>query len=156
MSTSTVYFLLPEIVVIAAAVLIYIAGAFLRTQKAWSLIALVGIILSMVCLCRQQSTANCGVLLNDGFTLYIRWLTLVLGLLLVLLNFRPLINGGTPEAIGSLLLVIAGHFGIQPILAQLKSDALPSDVMQSVTWIHDWLILIRNDVSWNDAMLLVP
>jgi hypothetical protein len=31
-----------------------------------------------------------------------------------------------------LLLVIAGHFGIQPILAQLKSDALPSDVMQSV------------------------
>jgi NADH-quinone oxidoreductase subunit N len=108
MSTSTVYFLLPEIVVIAAAVLIYIAGAFLRTQKAWSLIALVGIILSMVCLCRQQSTANCGVLLNDGFTLYIRWLTLVLGLLLVLLNFRPLINGGTPEAIGSLLLVIAG------------------------------------------------
>ncbi len=31
-----------------------------------------------------------------------------------------------------LLLVLAGHFGIQPILAQLKSDALPSDVMQSV------------------------
>ncbi len=31
-----------------------------------------------------------------------------------------------------LLLVLAGHFGIQPILVQLKSDALPSDVMQSV------------------------
>jgi hypothetical protein len=31
-----------------------------------------------------------------------------------------------------LLLVLAGHFGIQPILAQLKTDALPSDVMQSV------------------------
>jgi Domain of unknown function (DUF4149) len=31
-----------------------------------------------------------------------------------------------------LLLVLAGHFGIQPILAQLKSDALPNDVMQSV------------------------
>ena len=31
-----------------------------------------------------------------------------------------------------LLLVLAGHFGIQPILAQLKADALPSDVMQSV------------------------
>jgi hypothetical protein len=30
---------------------------------------------------------------------------------------------------------------------------MQSDVMQSVTWIHDWLILIRNDVSWNDAML---
>jgi len=31
-----------------------------------------------------------------------------------------------------LLLVLAGHFGIQPILAQLKSDAMPSDVMQSI------------------------
>ena len=31
-----------------------------------------------------------------------------------------------------LLLVLAGHFGIQPILAQLKTDALPNDVMQSV------------------------
>lgn len=31
-----------------------------------------------------------------------------------------------------LLLVFAGHFGIQPIIAQLKADALPNDVMQSV------------------------
>lgn len=31
-----------------------------------------------------------------------------------------------------LLLVLAGHFGIQPLLAQLKADALPADVMQSV------------------------
>ena len=31
-----------------------------------------------------------------------------------------------------LLLVLAGHFGIQPILAQLKNAALPNDVMQSV------------------------
>ncbi len=31
-----------------------------------------------------------------------------------------------------LLLILVGHFGIQPILAQLKTDALPNDVMQSV------------------------
>ncbi len=31
-----------------------------------------------------------------------------------------------------LVLVLAGHFGIQPLLAQLKTDALPNDVMQSV------------------------
>lgn len=31
-----------------------------------------------------------------------------------------------------LLLVLAGHFGIQPILAQLKANALPADVMQTV------------------------
>ena len=31
-----------------------------------------------------------------------------------------------------LLLVLAGHFGIQPVLAQLKADAFPADVMQTV------------------------
>ena len=31
-----------------------------------------------------------------------------------------------------LLLVLAEHFGIQPILAQLKTEALPSDVMHSI------------------------
>lgn len=31
-----------------------------------------------------------------------------------------------------LLLTLAGHFGIQPLLAQLKAQALPADVMQSV------------------------
>ena len=33
---------------------------------------------------------------------------------------------------GMLLLVIAGHFGIQPILAQIKADAMPADVMHSI------------------------
>ena len=32
----------------------------------------------------------------------------------------------------TLLLVLAEHFGIQPILAQLKADAMPSDVMHSI------------------------
>jgi hypothetical protein len=31
-----------------------------------------------------------------------------------------------------LLLAIAGHFGIAPVIAQLKEQALPSDVMHSV------------------------
>jgi len=31
-----------------------------------------------------------------------------------------------------LLLVLAGHFGVQPILTQLKADAMPSDVMHSI------------------------
>ena len=33
---------------------------------------------------------------------------------------------------GMLLLVLAGQFGIQPILAQLKADAMPADVMHSI------------------------
>ena len=31
-----------------------------------------------------------------------------------------------------LLLTLAGHFGIAPVIAQLKAQALPSDVMNSV------------------------
>jgi hypothetical protein len=31
-----------------------------------------------------------------------------------------------------LLLILAGHFGIQPLLAQLKANAFPNDVMQSM------------------------
>lgn len=31
-----------------------------------------------------------------------------------------------------LLLVLAGHFGIQPLLDGLKAQALPTDVMQSI------------------------
>lgn len=34
--------------------------------------------------------------------------------------------------VAMLLLTLAGHFGIQPILAKLKAQALPADVMQSV------------------------
>jgi hypothetical protein len=30
------------------------------------------------------------------------------------------------------VLVAAGHFGLQPLLAQLKADAWPRDVMESV------------------------
>lgn len=33
--------------------------------------------------------------------------------------------------LGMLVLTLAGHFGIQPILAQLKADALPRQVMES-------------------------
>ncbi|MBX3680589.1 DUF4149 domain-containing protein [Cognatazoarcus halotolerans] len=31
-----------------------------------------------------------------------------------------------------LLMTLVGHFGIQPVMAQLKADALPREVMQSV------------------------
>lgn len=35
-------------------------------------------------------------------------------------------------AVAMLLLTLAGHFGIQPVLAQIKAQAMPADVMQSV------------------------
>jgi hypothetical protein len=35
-------------------------------------------------------------------------------------------------ALAMLLLTLAGHFGIQPLLAQLKAQAMPADVMHSI------------------------
>lgn len=34
--------------------------------------------------------------------------------------------------LGMLLLTLAGHFGIQPILASLKAQAMPKEVMESI------------------------
>ena len=51
-----------------------------------------------------------------------------------------LVRFGTPAlkqgffwtVVSMLLLALAGHFGVQPILAELKNQAMPADVMQSV------------------------
>lgn len=34
--------------------------------------------------------------------------------------------------VAMILLTLAGHFGIQPVLAQLKAQAFPADVMHSI------------------------
>jgi hypothetical protein len=55
-----------------------------------------------------------------------------------------------------LLLTLAGHFGIQPIMAQLKEAALPKDVMQSLfrdrfsTWhgVSSVVYLIQSCLGW--------
>ncbi|MES2554001.1 MAG: DUF4149 domain-containing protein [Pseudomonadota bacterium] len=56
------------------------------------------------------------------------------------LLLHRLIRFGTPalkqgffwSVLIMLLLVLAGHFGIQPMMAELKAEAMPADVMQSV------------------------
>jgi len=56
------------------------------------------------------------------------------------LLLHRLIRFGTPalkqgffwSVLIMLLLVLAGHFGIQPMMAELKAEAMPVDVMQSV------------------------
>ncbi|MBA3696117.1 MAG: DUF4149 domain-containing protein [Methylotenera sp.] len=68
---------------------------------------------------------------------YVSYVGLFAGFYLLI---QRLLNFGTPAlkqgffwaVFFMLLLVLAGHFGIQPLLAQLKASAFPSDVMQSV------------------------
>lgn len=50
---------------------------------------------------------------------------------LVRRGWRAFKNGVFWLALAMVGLTVAGHFGVQPILAQLKADALPRQVMES-------------------------
>ena len=109
MSPETVQMLIPEIVLIAVAVSVYIAGAFTDGWKHWGWIAGAGIVATAAALWMQGGAASAqGPLAIDSLAYYARWLALVLGALFALLVSRPLAGGGTPEYVGSLLLAIAG------------------------------------------------
>jgi hypothetical protein len=82
------------------------------------------------------STQLAGMLAGKLFT-YVAYLGLIAGFYLViqrlfLFGANALKQGFFWAVLAMLLLTIAGHFGIQPLLGQLKSAAMPSDVMQSV------------------------
>ena len=46
-------------------------------------------------------------------------------------GWRALQSGVFWLVLAMLALTVAGHFGVQPIMAQLKADALPRQVMES-------------------------
>src|SRR2546422_6914254 len=53
MSTNTVYFLLPEIVLVLIATAIYLGGAFSKARDGWTWLAMAGLLLSGVALSGQ-------------------------------------------------------------------------------------------------------
>jgi hypothetical protein len=66
----------------------------------------------------------------------VAWVGLACGTYLILFvlagkGWRAVQSGVFWIVLLMLALTVAGHFGIQPILAQLKADALPRQVMES-------------------------
>jgi NADH-quinone oxidoreductase subunit N len=109
LSTKTVGLLIPEIVLAAVAVAIYVAGAFVPARRIWSWLAAGGVLVAALSLAGQGlSAAASGPLTIDPLAQYIRWLGLMMGLLFILLSSRPASAGQAPEYVGSLLLVVAG------------------------------------------------
>lgn len=109
MSPETISLLAPEIVLVAVAVAIYVAGVFFPANKAWSWLALGGLIIAAMAMAiGTSSPAASGPLEMDGLAYYVRWLGLGVGALFVLLASRPLATPGTSEYLGSLLLIVAG------------------------------------------------
>jgi NADH-quinone oxidoreductase subunit N len=110
MTRETVLLLLPEILLIAFAIAIYMGGAFVETQRRWNWLALFGVFASAGALwfVGNREFAPSTILFQDSFSLFVRGFALASAVLYVLLYFKPLRDGGTPEMLGSLLLVFAG------------------------------------------------
>ncbi|MDP2822660.1 MAG: DUF4149 domain-containing protein [Sulfuritalea sp.] len=103
---------------------------------AWvgSLLA-IGFIAAPLLFARIADRSVAGALAGDMFTIT-AWVGLACGAYLTL--YLALANGWHAFRSGvfwivllMLALAAAGHFGVQPILAQLKADALPRQVMES-------------------------
>jgi len=107
--SASVSLLAAEIVLVTAAVLVYLGSTVLRSPKLWRWIALGAVLLAAAALatCSRKAAAE---LPPDASALaaYARWLALGAGALFVLLAWRPLAGPGTPEYLGSLLLIVAG------------------------------------------------
>jgi hypothetical protein len=85
---------------------------------------------------RLQDTQMAGMLAGQLFTA-VSYIGMVSGAYLLIFRVFQFGTSAFKQAffwavLVMLLLVLAGHYGIQPILESLKNQALPSDVMQSV------------------------
>ena len=84
----------------------------------------------------QEDRQMAGILAGKMFTL-VAYIGIASAFYLLV---HRLVRFGTPAlkqgffwtVVAMLLLALAGHFGVQPILAELKNQAMPADVMQSV------------------------
>ncbi|HEX4147683.1 MAG TPA: proton-conducting transporter membrane subunit, partial [Pirellulales bacterium] len=115
MSTESILFLLPEALLVLCATAIYLGGAFAPRHGGWSLLALASVIGAAAALARQPFAAvdSLGLaagspLVADALGQYIRWLTLVAGLLFVLMSLRQGQDVPQTEYLGTLLMGLAG------------------------------------------------
>jgi NADH-quinone oxidoreductase subunit N len=120
-SPETVYFLIPELVLVLVATLIYLGGAF-APGKQWSWVAVGGLIGAGFALWLQykglfwtsdaheplRAITMGGPISADLLGQYIRWLTLLVGLLFVLATWQPGADVPKAEYLGTLVMAVAG------------------------------------------------
>lgn len=108
MSSDTLIFLLPEIILIIVASLVYVVGAFVERPALWTWVGAATIVAAAVPLFSNDAgTVGTGVA-TDELALFTRALSLGAGLLLVLLSARSADPRLAAEYVGSLLLTVAG------------------------------------------------
>ena len=95
----------------------------------------IGLIAAPVLFTQLADRSVAGNLAGAMFTI-VAWLGLGCGAYLILFvllakGWRAIKSGVFWIVLLMLALTVAGHFGVQPILAQLQADALPRRVMES-------------------------
>lgn len=106
---NTLLLLTPEALLAGTATLIFVIGAFCNCRRTWTWLAGLALVGAGVLLYRQSpETVMSGPLVSDALGHYVRWLSVVVGLLFVMLISRDAQAGQTPEVLGSLLLLISG------------------------------------------------
>ena len=96
----------------------------------------IGCIAAPVLFNALSNGAQAGALAGRMFNI-VAWISVVVACYALIYLFfkdglRSFKTGVVWFIVGMLLLTLAGHFGINPILAGLKSQALPRQVMESV------------------------
>jgi NADH-quinone oxidoreductase subunit N len=122
--------LLPELIVVLAATLMYLGGAFLPARPGWSWLAAAAVVLAAVALYQEEAwrshtvpgdppgVAAAEVLAHrlpagdsltfDAFSTSLRWGVLGVGLIFIMLGARTSERAESTEFMGSLLLLVAG------------------------------------------------
>ncbi len=118
--SNTIYLLLPEIILVAAATLIYVIGAFVQLRKASTWAAIGSLVLAAAVMYAQDkglglfsesatnSVTASGPLAVDLFGHTMRWGILAVGLMLVLITDQKTTEAQRSEEAGSILLMLAG------------------------------------------------
>ncbi len=99
----------------------------------------IGFIAAPVLFAQLADRTMAGNLAGEMFTIT-AWMGFACGTYLALYvlfakGWRAIQSGVFWIVLLMLVLTAAGHFGVQPVLAQLKADALPRQVMESA--LHD-------------------
>lgn len=108
----TLLILLPEIILIAAAIGMMTASPFFKARKGtWATLAIGGVLASIVALLAVRSVQAdiyIASAINDDFSFYVRLLTLLVGPILIALGHREPSDDRAGEFFGSFLLLEAG------------------------------------------------
>src|SRR5690606_34196342 len=88
---------------------IFVAGSMIRARELWSYLGFTGILGAAYALwTAPEATGSLGPVQADALANYLRWLALLVGGLMVLMNARVAARSATAEMVGSLLTISAG------------------------------------------------